>query len=157
VPTRRYEFVREIRGEDYRRLLAASVPFCDLAVLVVPAKPEEFRQRCAETVETLRPFLRLREFRSQAWPGTVSWGDPAWIYWLDYSAEAAAALATRVDGLYEWESQRGRPEDLALLCEDRREFLTSVAHEREAWMQLADNEYDEMCEQVPGLASLLRA
>ena len=156
MPTRRYDFVREIRNEDYRRLLSAAVPFCDLAVLVVPSEPEH-RDWCAETVEALRPFLRLHEFRSQSWPGTVSWDDPAWIYWLDYSAEAAAALGTQVDGLYGWELNGGRPEDLALLCEDGREFLASVAHEQASWMWLTDNEYEGLCEQIPELASLLRA
>jgi hypothetical protein len=156
VPTRRYDFVREIRNEDYRRLLSASVAFCDLAVLVVPSEPEH-REWCAGTIEVLRPFLRVHEFRSEAWPGTISWGDPARIYWLDYSAEAAMALGTQVDGLYEWELNRERPEDLALLCEDGREFLASVAHERESWMWLTDNEYGELCEQVPGLVSLLGA
>ena len=156
MPTRRYDFVREVRDENYRRLLSASVPFCDLAVLVVPSEPEH-REWCAEAIEALRPFLRLREFSSQAWPGTVSWGDPAWIYCLDYSAEAAAALGAQVDGLYGWQADRERPEDLALLCEDRREFLASVAHEQASWMWLADNEYEKLCEQVPELASLLRA
>jgi len=154
VATRGYEFVREIRDEDYRLLLSASVPFCDLAIIVVP--PER-RDGSAEVVEALRPFLRLHEFMSEAWPGTVSWSDPAWIYWLDYSAEAAAALGELANGLYDWESNSGRPEDLALLCEDGRQFLTSVAHERASWMWLTDNEYNKLCEQVPGLGSVLRA
>jgi|SRR5579862_8944873 len=110
--------------------------------------------RCTATLPDIR--LQVGTIQSGQWPGTVSWDDPASVYWLNFSVESAAVLGAQVEGLYHWDTGNGQPEDLALLCEDGREFLASVAHERESWMWLTDEEHAYLCEQVPQLASLLR-
>jgi hypothetical protein len=149
--TRRYDLADELRGSGYRSLLTASLPFCNRAVLVVPAREAGASELA---IETLRQFVAF-EFEAAQWPGTITWGDPATVYWLSLSAACAAALGAQVEGLYDWDMQRGQPEDLALLREDGGEFLVSVAHERESWMWLTNEERTELCERVPELASLL--
>jgi hypothetical protein len=66
------------------------------------------------------------------------------------------ALGGQVEGLYDWQTENGNPEDLALLCEDGREFLASVAHESQASMWLTDDEHDRLRQQLPQLEALLR-
>lgn len=149
--TRRYDLVDEPRGVGYRSLLTASLPFCDRAVLVVRASEAGASE---SAMEALRRFVAF-EFKAAQWPGTISRDDPATVYWLSLSPECAGALGVQVEGLYDWDVSRGKPEDLALLREDGREFLVSVAHEREAWLWLREAEHTELCRRAPKLASLL--
>lgn len=92
---------------------------------------------------------------SSQWPGTISWSnDPNTVYWLTLSSDCATKLGEQVDGLYEWSFENGQPEDLALLCEDGREFLGSVSHEHDSWMWLTPVEYSNLCDEVPHLSSM---
>jgi hypothetical protein len=151
VETRRYDLTRELRDEAYRTLLAASLGFCDRAVLVVPPRSAA---ACEAKVDPLRPFVAF-EFAAGQWPGTISWDAPATVYWLELSTACVEALSTLVDGLYDWQTVNGNPEDLALLSEDGREFLVSVAHECESWMWLTESERRELERRIPELDSLL--
>lgn len=82
---------------------------------------------CEATVDALRPFVRS-SFVAGRWPGTISRDEPAAVFWLRLSRAYVEALSTLVEGLYDWQTGSGNPEDLALR-EDGREFLVSVAHE----------------------------
>lgn len=138
---------REPTGDTYVALLRFGARICDRALLVV--------RRSLPLVPVGRDFLKLSEpyldsvTSSSEWPGTVLIGDEADVYRFRLDSEFVVALSQSVGGLYEWQ-QPHRPEDLCLIRHDGRAWLTSVAHERDAWLEIDPEEQAEVS-QIPGL------
>jgi len=66
-----------------------------------------------------------------------------------------AEIIAASDGLYGWQ-QPVLPEDLALLRHDGTAVLGSVAHEHDAYLEMTDNEYERLVEQVPEITRIVR-
>jgi hypothetical protein len=62
-------------------------------------------------------------------------------------------LALAADGLFDWVEPR-LPEDPCLLREDGTAWLTTIAHERDAYFTLTPEERDQLLREVPDLGPL---
>jgi hypothetical protein len=58
-----------------------------------------------------------------------------------------------VQGLWGWQYP-SRPEDLCLLREDGVPVLTTIAHEKDAYFEMNESEFEELRTNVPGMAQL---
>src|SRR5690606_23334775 len=69
------------------------------------------------------------------WPGTELLVGRASLYRLRLDARVLHYLSASVSGLYEWQAPT-LPEDLACWRPDGSLLLASIAHERDAWLEL---------------------
>jgi len=148
---RDYGFTHEPRGAVYRRLLERAVGRCQVLVLVI-RDGLGTSQACRHLVDLLEPYVIAQE-RSDRWPGTQLFGHTAQVLTIRFGAEVAELLMSSADGLFDWR-QPDRPEDLSLLRDDERPWLTSISHERYAYFSLTEDELAELVEDVPQLGSI---
>jgi hypothetical protein len=149
------EIAREPRGECYVKLLDLCAEHCSKFLLVVQ-DGVELAEEGKVLLNELAVFL-LREKRGYEWPGTGFKDDATRArYRALFPAERAPTILTyslgedskrrlqsAVTGLYDWQ-QPQRPEDLCLLREDESPFLVSVAHEREAYIEVPNGVESEV-------------
>jgi hypothetical protein len=150
-------FVREPRGETYRRLIAILATMADRALFIERIlhthdgvvlggfSPEGERLRLR-----LDPWCIVEEERSE-WPGTRLLGG-ATVLVREYtlSSEVILVLQTSVAGLYEW--QGGLPEGLALLREGGADMMFGISHEDDGAVTLYPAEWDRLFRECPGIA-----
>jgi hypothetical protein len=106
-----------------------------------------------ETVlSRLRPFL-VEERRGTAWPGTLLLSGEATIFQFNICDSVIEIIISAADGLYDWR-QPSLPEDLALLRLDGTTVLGSIAHERDAFLELTDAEFSALVPAVPKLPEI---
>ncbi|MBI1850722.1 MAG: hypothetical protein HYR85_10300 [Planctomycetes bacterium] len=143
-----FDLIAEPNGEVYAALLRAAREVCSIALLVVrPTAP--LSREGSEILARLEPQLVSREQTSE-WPGTKLVGHEATLYRIAFCDETVAILRAAVPGLYGWR-QPDRPEDLGLLRADGSTWLGSIAHERDAWLELTVDEAASLQARVPGL------
>ena len=148
----RYSFIKEPRGEPYRRLIALARARCESILLAV--RPDLGLNAAAlETLSDLKPHLRSEESRS-SWPGTTLLGDTAVVRVYGFSEAVASILQTRASGLFGWK-QPDLPEDLCLMRSEATPWLVSIAHESDAYVDVTEAERDELVA-FSELGSLLR-
>lgn len=140
----RYSIVQEPRGRTYRGLLGIAQTICDTASLVVRG-PDPIAAEIQSTLRKLEPFL---ESESEL-PSVLSIGSPARVFRYRLSERCGVVLCAAVNGLYEW-LQPQRPEDLCIIRENVP-CLTTIAHERTAYLDLLPDEYQKLETLVPGL------
>jgi hypothetical protein len=128
---------REPRGLVYERLLRVLVPVAETAQVVVR---DDWAQSPG-VVEGLRRLQRwqLAERRCSQWPGTELTSGEATVISLRFDESCAAELGRAVQGLLDW-LHPDAPEDLSLLRGDGSEVLATIAHERDAYMELKAHE-----------------
>jgi hypothetical protein len=90
-------------------------------------------------LDWLVPFRVGREDAS-SWPGTELIGHTAVVYRYRLNADMVEQLALAADGLFDWVEPR-LPEDPSLLREDGTAWLTTTAHERDAYFTLTAEEH----------------
>jgi len=78
-------------------------------------------------------------------------GNTAMIYTLLPNATAWSVIAASAQGLYDWQHPR-LPEDLCFLRRDGSPWLGTVAHERDAFLDVDDSELVELLAAVPQLS-----
>ena len=145
--------VAPITGASYTKLLDCGERFTRYALLVV-----QTRMSIAESgirlLEALSPKLS-RQYKANEWPGTGLLGEEATIheYVLDGGTVAILRGATR--DLFGWR-QPDLPEDLALLRSDRTAWLTSISHERDAYLSLSREEVEALLALCPDTAALFQ-
>jgi hypothetical protein len=121
--------------------------------LLVTRLPEWIDSECRDILGKLRAGL-LSEREVKAWPGTILHGNSSAIvrtYRLE--DQATEVLVSCVQGLWEWQHP-SRPEDLCFLREGGGPVLTTIAHEKDAYFEMNESEFDELRAEVPGLAEL---
>jgi hypothetical protein len=142
----------EPRGELYRALLGEALRHCDHFTVV-----QRSERQIGESAETLLLELssHLRQERAVTeWPGTKLLGGTATLREYDLSEASAAILARAVEGLYDW-CQPERPEDLIFWRASGAPWLVSIAHERDAYLEVTPAERDELLRTLPALATAL--
>jgi hypothetical protein len=143
----RYAIVQEPQGHVYRGLLRFLVRFCNTA-LVVEREPGSIAPAVQAVLTKLEPFLMSSRDESR-WPGTELIGHTARVYCYTLTSRSCDILCSSVGGLYGWISP-DFPEDLCIL-KDGTPWLTTVAHEREAYLDLPATQYNELQQAIPGL------
>jgi hypothetical protein len=137
MSVKQYDFIAEPRGDDYRTLLGHATRICDEAQLVV-LDTVECSSGAASVLANLAPWL-LKEIRVSAWSGTILHSGTARLLRYRLCPESATQLALAVSNLYDW-VQPDRPEDLALMLPDGNAWLTTIAHERDGYLTMSDEQ-----------------
>lgn len=151
---RRYTLRREPRDAVYAALLGVARQWCGTALVVVRDQLD-LRDSGREVLTKLREAGRLRTRRSSTWPGTELIGSLADVHEAPYDDAVVEVLVSAPAGLYDWQ-QPDLPEDLCLLRPDGRPWLVTIAHERDAYIDLADDEVAALRRDAPDVAALLR-
>jgi len=135
-----------------------STHWCDRFLLV--RQDHLWSARALETFRRLEPFL-ITSRRSNSWPGTtvgtVDQPSTPGPLVLEYQLVPVSLqiLTSRAKGLYDWTAPE-LPEDLALLRPDTSVWLGSIAHERDAWLELTEPEWKELQQIEPWIAAVLK-
>ena len=144
---------QEPRGAVYRRLLDHARSGCEYALLVVREEDWPPGGSSATAIEALSPFLVSSEKRSE-WPGTVLIAGTATVFNYKLTDDSVGVLKREAEGLYDWSAPE-LPEDLCLLRADLSPWLVSIAHERDGYLQLSDDELVELLRSAPDLGDLI--
>jgi hypothetical protein len=151
---RAFSLLREPKGDLYRALIDLGSQRCPTVLLVV-RDPRMLGEDGQKVLESLAIFLTDAQEATQ-WPGTVLYGDKAVVYRYHTSPELAALLKRLGTGLYSWQHP-DLPEDLCLLRSDGTPWLASIAHERDAYLKLTQDEMRELLDLEPRLAHYISA
>jgi len=129
-------------------VLRHAAEVCQSAILVL--RPTiRLEVSGAAILTALLPFERRRE-DSTSWPGTeLFFGETASVIEFELNEPVLEILA-RAPGLFAW-VQPSLPEDLCLLRADGSAWLTTIAHERAAYLQLRVGELASLSAVVPSL------
>lgn len=135
-------------GLTYRGVLEVAAQYCSNALLVV-------RDNAFLRGEANEILFRLRRYevevrKQDRWPGTILIDDMAIIYSYLFTGDVRNILADAVEGLYDWLHPQ-RPEDLCLLRSDGSAWITSIAHERDAYFTISKQEREILVSSVPHL------
>ena len=139
---------REPVGRDYTRLIEFCAKRGSRCTFVLQ-RPQQFGEGCHQFLDNLKEHL-VEVVNQMEWPGTRLTCSPALVYWYRVTPGLIAALKTTVRGLYEW-SVPHLPEDLAFYCPDGSALLGTSSHERFAFINLAEKEFDEFKHEMPDL------
>jgi hypothetical protein len=148
-----FTFTEEPSGQLYRALLDACVEHCQGGLLV--ERPSiGLSEQGTLVLERLRPWIQ-EEKQLGEWPGTKLHGHTALVRFFAFNPESAIVLKESAKALYDWQ-QPALPEDLCLLRPDGEPWLVSIAHERDGYLKISEEERDRFVKQLPGLAAILR-
>jgi len=144
-----YTIAQEPRGEIHRSFLQVAMSYCQFASLVIRAEDRPTSE-CQRTLALLRPYLQFEDRRME-WPGTKLLAGPGAHYFQYlYNSTFVESAATLVQGLYDW-ILPDRPEDLCLYRADGSVWLGSIAHERDAFLNLTPEEFARLQNELPFL------
>lgn len=144
-----FDIIEESTGVLYHELLDAAQEECSHALLVLQhiIKPDPGAN---EVLNRLEPF-RVKSEELTEWPGTKLFlGYTATVMTYRYEPEFISVLHDISDRLYAWELP-SLPEDLCLLRVDGSPWLVTIAHERDSYLDLTNNEKDYLLARLPGL------
>lgn len=149
-----YTVRRAVEGSQLRELLQDIAPqFCRRYLLVVRSG--------LGTSQTLHAFLSrmapsiVSRKQASEWPGTqLLDGELANVYEGELSHYATETIAASVGSLLDFQ-QPSLPEDLSLLREDGSPWLITCAHEGDIYLELSDQEHQELQRLAPWFARLL--
>lgn len=147
-----YTFEHEPRGKEYRSLIRLVGPLSAEAILVI-RDDLGLDVHGQEVLQDLKGSL-VAEARSSSWPGTTLIGHEALVLRFRADEGAVSVLARSAEGLYDWE-QPGRPEDLCFVRSDGTAILTTIAHERDARIEIDPGEYATLVAACPWLLGML--
>jgi hypothetical protein len=142
----------EIRGSLYRAVLEFAVEQSLSSVLLVVRDLRGLAESGRAILDQLAPFLVARE-ASASWPGTELFNHTATVFRYRFDADVASCLVASADGLLEW-VEPSHPEDPCILRADGTPWLTTIAHERDAYFTLTRPERMELLRAIPELAPL---
>jgi hypothetical protein len=104
-------------------------------------------------LQRLEPFL-LERTRVSSWPGTILYGSEATLVRFTGNAVVLRELAAASDSPFEWR-QPELPEDVSFALADGTTVFTSIAHEREAYFEITEDEYRRLVSAMPALATMM--
>jgi hypothetical protein len=148
-----FDFVMEPEGTVLESLLLWAT---DLAVtcgfVVRSGFPTNDRAVCLAA--DLEPYLKSSQ-EVISWPGTeLTGGQHAISSEYAFSPPVARILLATERQLYAWVSPE-LPEDLYLLRANREVLMGSIAHERDAWLEIDDSELKQLENVVPDIRGIL--
>ncbi len=138
----------------HRSLIAYASRVCSLTRGAGHSRRSRFvGENAKKTLESLDPWL-LKQQDVSEWAGTKLHGGTARLLRYRLCADTVSLLSHSVAGLYEW-VQPERPEDLALLFPDGTPWLTTIAHERDAYLTMTTDEVVAFFDECVALSRLL--
>jgi hypothetical protein len=132
----RFDILGAPRGETYARLLAWLGRSGHAAGLGV-REPSAISERGVEVLGRLAAFTMADERVSES-PGTVLLGHTARPIRFRLEPQSLAVLREAVDDLHGW--LQPLPEDLCVWRKDGTLVMGTIAHERDAWLQVEPSE-----------------
>lgn len=143
-----YTLVSEPRGELYSKLLFYSLKLCKSFLLVI--RPTVAVKNSAKNViDELKPYLIEKKAQSE-WPGTKLMDGEALVYYFHLNEESVKYLSHISDSLYSW-LHPDLPEDLCLLRSDNKQWLVTIPHEKDSYIELTEEEKIELQKSIPEL------
>jgi len=143
-----YDILEEPTGDVFRRLLEYGAKCCS-HILLVSRPTLSFGANAHQTLTALEPHLEwMKELSS--WPGTVLFGQTASVRCYRLNPDVVRTVGGAAIGLYDWR-QPNLPEDLSLVRADGRPWLVSIAHERDAYLDISPDELTSVMSEVHGL------
>jgi hypothetical protein len=143
-----FDIVSEPKDDAYRQLLSKCGKY-STTVLLVLRDPTDLTPDATDFLNKISPWS-LRTEKKSEWPGTTMKNFSATIHTYHLSSELLAMLQTVTTGLYQW-VQPELPEDLCFLGSDGRPILVTIAHERDAYVDLTEPEAEDLMVMVPQL------
>ena len=147
-----FALLTEPSGELYSELLDLAAKECRVALLVI-RRSLPLSGRGMNVLSRLERFLR-DSVESSEWPGTKLLGEAASVLHYDLGPECAEVLKEATDSLYGW-TQPDLPEDLCLLKDEGMPWLVSIAHERDGYFCLSQDERNRLLSSLPQLSAVL--
>ncbi len=142
----RLSLLVEPAGNLYLDLVDYATSQCEIALLVVQSTLH-LDPGGKWVLDQLAPFLN-QKMESSEWPGTRLFGKTAWVYHYNLGPECAAVLKRTTGALFDW-TQPKLPEDLCFLRGDGEPWLVSIAHERDAFLYLSEEEKLRLFDALP--------
>lgn len=143
-----YTLLRPIDGVKYGVLINALLTTCSWCSVVV----RDFDQS-NKRVQAVLQYLDIHRERTECvseWPGTrLAHGGTADLHWYALSPALADILKAQ-GGLFSWISPDA-PEDLCFYRSDRSFLLAAISHERDAFLDVDDEELAGLRQAVPTL------
>lgn len=139
-------FEREPRGSEFRDLVNWLVPRSREFWLILREDRTPHSQ--ADHVLASLSRWRISSDRVSEWPGTRLYSATATCYRHRCTPSPASALIELSEGLFDWQ-EPDLPEDLCFLASDQRPLLVSIAHEREAYLDLTAAEEAAFEKELP--------
>lgn len=141
--------VTEPRGESYRSLVDYALSRCGSFYFVL-LEDQAYGDDAVMVRSNLRPHLLSSDSVTE-WPGTRLLGKTgATLERYALNSESAAVLNGAADGLYDWMAPH-LPDDLGFLRPDGTTLLASVAHEKDAWLELDEDDARFLRDTSPGV------
>jgi hypothetical protein len=144
----KYWIYREPAEKDYAQLIefcAKRCPKCTFAL----QQPHQLGKGCHQFLESLKENL-IEIANQMEWPGTKLISSSARVHWYRATPDLIAVLKAKVSSLYEWVLP-DLPEDLAFYWPDDSPLLGMSSHERFAFVNLTEKEFDDFKQAVPDL------
>jgi hypothetical protein len=145
-----YTFQRRPSGRLYLAILNAGLRVD--AELWVVVRPRNRLSERAEAVLTQLRNLGATHEELSSWPGTQLHGGTASIYRAPFKREVLRVAATHAGGLFDWQHP-DLPEDPCLVRPDGSAWLTTIAHEEDAYLTLSEDEYNALGAHDPEVAA----
>jgi len=119
------EFLEDIKGEEYNKLINYAFSQCDKFGLVRRTEIEP-TEKCIEFLRnSQKTLLELKQLTE--WPGTVTFGEKHAVYFYKTTEENRKLLMMN-DSIYSWLNP-DFPEDLFFIRRGKT-FISSTAHEQ---------------------------
>jgi hypothetical protein len=148
-----FTLLTEPEGDLYRGLIDYAITDCQVAILVV-RHSLSLGLRGRSVLDQLNAFLEHKT-ESSEWPGTKLLDKTAWVFRYNFGSECATVLKKATNALYSWR-QPDLPEDLCLLRGNGTPWLVSIAHEKDSFLYLSQDEILHLLGALPMLKSLIR-
>jgi hypothetical protein len=142
----------DISEEPQDDLYKALIDYCKVyagTVLLVLREPDWIEPSIPMFLEQFRTILIMQE-NVKEWPGTKLMGEAATVFKYRLTSDLADYLKNEVNGLYKWQ-QPQRLEDLCFLRQDGTALLVTIAHENDAYLELTDEEHENILQVLPAL------
>lgn len=145
---RTYSLLKEPVDDIYREIIVYAVKYCYSFLLVVRHTIPQ-NDSVKEAIEKFRPYL-LNKGEKLEWPGTKLIKGRATVYQFQFNQDTASLLGKTTKSLYSW-LQPNLPEDLSLIRSDGTPWLVTIAHEKDAYMELTNTEKNTIVKVIPDL------
>lgn len=114
--------------------------YCSSGSLVIRDVPREETQEWLSLLNVLQPYVFKQEDVTE-WPGTKLLEGNAILFRFRFNLESASRLRLHASSLFDFIEPY--PEDLCLYRADGSPLLISIAHERDAYLELSQGEFEE--------------
>jgi len=149
-----FDVESNIANERYRALLDYALGICDTFLLVI-RNGQRLDGSGLKVLERLSKFL-IRRSQESEWPGTkLLYGGTAVVHRYRFEKESCEILERAATSLFHWR-QPLLPEDLTLFQRSGAPWLVTVAHEKWAYFEITEAEFDCLTKALPGIERLVR-